>query len=64
MATRGDSHVIMAFDLEHERFQVVELPKNIIIDAPNYHQISIHSYGDGEDLSLSLCVNYYDHCEN
>ncbi|KAJ0758798.1 putative F-box domain-containing protein [Helianthus annuus] len=50
----GASRVIMAFDLDDERFEVFDLPRDIV---PNYDQVSISSYGE-ECLSLSLCAHY------
>ncbi|XP_076915098.1 F-box/kelch-repeat protein At3g06240-like [Bidens hawaiensis] len=54
------SRVIMAFDLDHERFQVYDLPKDIV---PNYHDLGISSFGE-DSLSLSLCACYRDHNVN
>ncbi|KAI3800560.1 hypothetical protein L1987_28651 [Smallanthus sonchifolius] len=51
-AVSGDTNVIMAFDLDKERFRVFELPE---ITGPNGDVISICSYGE-ESLSLALCA--------
>ncbi|CAI9263098.1 unnamed protein product [Lactuca saligna] len=52
---RGVSHEIMAFDLEDEIFQVLELPKNI---RPSYNQVHLASYG--ESSSLTFCAHYLE----
>ncbi|XP_024992969.1 F-box/kelch-repeat protein At3g23880-like isoform X2 [Cynara cardunculus var. scolymus] len=52
-AIRGVSHTIMAFDLDDERFRVLELPKNVV---PNYDQVCLASSMNGE--CLSLCAHY------
>lgn len=50
---RGVSHMIMAFDLDDERFRVLELPKMIV---PNYNQVCLASSMNGN--YLSLCAHY------
>ncbi|KAJ0582313.1 putative F-box domain, galactose oxidase/kelch, beta-propeller, F-box associated interaction [Helianthus annuus] len=59
-ATAGGSHsyVIMAFDLDNERFRLLDLPRNIVPDC--YSEVSIASYGDASALSLSFCGKYYE----
>ncbi|KAL8235845.1 hypothetical protein R6Q59_016926 [Mikania micrantha] len=54
----GELNVIMAFDLDEERFQVLELPMNL---GSGYDQISIDSYGNEcLSLSLALCAHYFE----
>ncbi|KAJ0797637.1 putative F-box associated domain, type 1 [Helianthus annuus] len=52
------SYVIMAFDLDNERFQLLDLPRNILPDY--YSEVSMASYGDTSALSLSFCGKYYE----
>ncbi|XP_076897192.1 F-box/kelch-repeat protein At3g06240-like [Bidens hawaiensis] len=53
------SRVIMAFDLDNERFQVFDLPKDIIPnDYGNYLNLTMHSFGEDDSLPLSLCAGY------